>query len=442
MSPRLTAAAVCVSTLLLAAVAASAKKSCGTADPTDSSFEECQEWCRWPSHCNLCKCRGCSLCSQPCESDVVDDIKFIGCEDWCADPAHCASCKCRGCDLCQGQHPEKGCTPSPTAEDDTDFEACQVWCRGGDHCDLCKCKGCQSCKNAKRSCAPHDKWDYTYESCEAFCKEDNKIGDCAQCKCRGCDFCDQCAPWCALETDCTASACRRCELCVGVVEIPLRCESWCNPSRCGKAGGACDDCAFCNGPRRPPPAVKPPPVLRPPLELLPPEPPPPPPPPAPPSPPASAETEIPPPPTPTPTPQPQQQPQPQPQPQPLPVEEPVATVGTPSRGGSTVGLIGADYAGAEYVPSSTSQRARQDVLTLGFELGEGTNLWWAAAGFFVLSCSVGAMCVLVCTRACSSGRRERSGRRHLERRRRRASSTTGREYLYDAADSDSDYDEM
>ena len=98
---------------------------CERHDETDSSIARCDEWCKYPAHCEFCKCRGCSLC-KPCVSTEPGDIPYEGCEDWCSVPEHCSHCKCKACSVC------KACTPFDAS--DTDYEDAQPWCTEKAHC--------------------------------------------------------------------------------------------------------------------------------------------------------------------------------------------------------------------------------------------------------------------------------------------------------------------
>ena len=67
--------------------------SCAKRDETDSSIEQCQDWCKYPKQCEYCKCRSCSMC-KPCSSSEADDTNFESCEEWCKVREHCSHCKC------------------------------------------------------------------------------------------------------------------------------------------------------------------------------------------------------------------------------------------------------------------------------------------------------------------------------------------------------------
>ena len=216
-----------------------------------------------PTHPFAGKCRGCTGLCPACTAQAPGDIGYEGCEPWCSDPGQCAtSCKCRGCAMCKGHHPERPCTPIDT--DDANFETCQPWCDGSPHhCRYCKCKGCKSCSaEAAASCTPKDRTDLYHEECQGWCQGAH---NCGYCKCKACSVCPRCSAWCRSIADCGATACFACDMCAGVAPVvPLRCESWCTAERCGKAGGACDGCAVCGTPQRPPPALSPPPSPQPP----------------------------------------------------------------------------------------------------------------------------------------------------------------------------------
>ena len=141
---------------------------CSRHDETDSSTEQCQEWCRYPEHCDHCKCRACSLC-KPCSSSVAGDIGYEACEAWCAVPEHCSSCKCRACPVC------KACTPHDTS--DTAFEDAQPWCTTETHCKYCKCKQAPKCKG---QCTPFNRDDDDYNSCQKWCQTESY--HCPYCK--------------------------------------------------------------------------------------------------------------------------------------------------------------------------------------------------------------------------------------------------------------------
>ena len=61
---------------------------CERHDDSDSSVARCDEWCKYPAHCDFCKCRACSLC-KPCSSKEPNDLAYEGCEEWCSAPEHC-----------------------------------------------------------------------------------------------------------------------------------------------------------------------------------------------------------------------------------------------------------------------------------------------------------------------------------------------------------------
>lgn len=73
--------------------------TCNRHDATDSSVQQCQDWCRYPEHCAFCKCRACSMC-KPCHSNEPEDLAYEGCEEWCSVPEHCSACKCKVCAVC------------------------------------------------------------------------------------------------------------------------------------------------------------------------------------------------------------------------------------------------------------------------------------------------------------------------------------------------------
>lgn len=66
---------------------------CSRHDESDSSIEQCQDWCKYPQQCEFCKCRACSMC-KPCAATLENDVAYESCESWCSVPEHCSSCKC------------------------------------------------------------------------------------------------------------------------------------------------------------------------------------------------------------------------------------------------------------------------------------------------------------------------------------------------------------
>ena len=63
--------------------------SCNKHDESDSSIEQCQDWCRYPKQCEYCKCRSCSMC-KPCQSGEEGGVSFESYEDWCSVREHCS----------------------------------------------------------------------------------------------------------------------------------------------------------------------------------------------------------------------------------------------------------------------------------------------------------------------------------------------------------------
>ena len=102
--------------------------TCQKHDETDSSIAQCQDWCKYPSQCEFCKCRSCSMC-QACTSHEEGDLPYESCEDWCSVREHCSHCKCRACSVCQS------CKPAD--KNDIDYEDCQPWCSGNPARMLC-----------------------------------------------------------------------------------------------------------------------------------------------------------------------------------------------------------------------------------------------------------------------------------------------------------------
>jgi len=204
---------------------------CAKKDETDSSIEQCQDWCKYPNQCEFCKCRACSMCKR-CSSNEEGDTPFESCEDWCSVPEHCSHCKCRACSICQA------C--SPADENDIAYKDCQSWCSGTGHCNQCKCKGCPICK---AQCTPYNHDDDDFISCQSWCH--TEAYHCPYCKCKKCPVCaDRCMDWCSTESDCTSKGCQGCPLCEhAAVAMLSKCEPWCQKSNCRKSN--CAGCKFC-----------------------------------------------------------------------------------------------------------------------------------------------------------------------------------------------------
>ena len=283
--------------------------TCSSEVAGDATFEDCQDFCSpqfADSHCGMCKCRACAMCS--CSSDYADDASKPECQDWCSAEFfedHCSRCKCKGCGFCRaGQACASG------IKDDSAHEQCDDFCDaafGKQHCEMCKCKRCGFCGEgggeggAKgKQCssdAPIGVWDSPDERCEDFCSAEHRDSHCGLCKCKACDLCKchsavegdaadaTCEDWCSVsewQSHCQTCKCRGCGFCVhGAPCSPHdttdstteMCEPWCDQSvakaHCQQC--KCRGCKWCSddgrkyppvppkppSPPRPPPAAKP-----------------------------------------------------------------------------------------------------------------------------------------------------------------------------------------
>ena len=229
---------------------------CFSGQGHDSLYEQCEGFCdasQHATHCKLCKCKGCHMCSATCNSGIPGDLDVMSCASSCdAALANgiCPTCRCRGCAFCNPDgtpkttsdgeveettpaHDETSCVPFNTK--DIDHRACQAHCSEslkGTHCETCKCKDCAFCQDF-RACSSGIAHDTKWEDCDVSCAGRET---CEFCKCRSC-------------TDCAVSASQACDS--GILNdspyltcLPGVCSSAHKEAHCQLCG--CRGCSFCD----------------------------------------------------------------------------------------------------------------------------------------------------------------------------------------------------
>ena len=122
------------------------------------------------------------------------------CEGWCNKIVHCSNPVCSACQMC-GE--AVACTP--ISKDDLHHESCEGWCKAenkGPHCNACACRRCSFCGKPKITsavgitgvdqpveCKKTSREDFAYEACSNWCKAEYKSTHCEVCACKACGFC-------------------------------------------------------------------------------------------------------------------------------------------------------------------------------------------------------------------------------------------------------------